>query len=110
MNIKNINISAHAEIRAKQRGIPPMIIDLIIDFGTRIDRGDVCSVFFDKKAIKEVKRYGGPECLPLVNRYKDVYLILSENNNTVVTIAHKHKNRKFNHNGFRRNCAYSEAA
>lgn len=53
-------MSQHASKRAQQRGVPPLIIDLLIQFGAREYDGrgaEIC--FFDHRAKKRLQSYAG---------------------------------------------------
>lgn len=50
----------HAQIRAQQRGIPPILIDLLLRFGAHEKAGDgTQTYFFDKTARRQVRSYAG---------------------------------------------------
>ncbi|NMG16383.1 hypothetical protein [Aromatoleum bremense] len=80
--------SEHANIRSQQRAIAPMVIDLLLQFGTAQPAGDGASkVFFDKAARRRVKAYAG-SLAGLLDEHLDVYAVVGSDN-TVVTVAHR---------------------
>jgi hypothetical protein len=80
--------SQHTSIRSQQRGIPPMLIDLLLQFGANEPAGDGASkVFFDKAARRRVKAYAG-QLAGLLDEHLDVYAVVGADN-TVVTVAHR---------------------
>ena len=103
MSIINTPMTKHAECRIKQRGIPMMMLELLLDFGKRMDRGDTCTLVFDKTSFKALKSYGGTECLALVRRFADIYAVISKDSEVVITAGHRSKNSKFRDDGYRRN-------
>lgn len=83
-----MNATQHAQTRAQQRGIPPIVIDLVLQFGSRERAGDGCSkVFLDKRDRRRLEAYAGP-----LNRqlepFMDIYLVVSPHDQ-VITAAHR---------------------
>jgi hypothetical protein len=83
-----MNATQHAHTRSQQRGIPPMVIDLLLQFGSRERAGDGCSkVFLDKRDRRRLEAYAGP-----LNRqlepFMDIYLVVSPQDQ-VITAAHR---------------------
>lgn len=79
----------HSQIRAQQRGIPPLIIDLLMQFGAREPAGDGAeAIYFDKRAKKQLQTYSGGLMSKLSNEL-DVYAIVS--GNKVVTVGPRFK-------------------
>lgn len=82
-----MNTSKHAKIRSQQRGIAPLVIDLLLKFGSEEPAGAGASkVFFDKRARRRVKSYAGP-LAAVIDDYLDVYAVVAADN-TVITTAH----------------------
>lgn len=83
-----MKVTQHAQTRCQQRRIPPMVIDLVLQFGTRERAGDGCSkVFLDKRDRRRLEAYAGP-----LNRqlepFMDIYLVVSPEDR-VITAAHR---------------------
>lgn len=82
--------SKHAKIRSQQRGIAPLVIDLLLKFGSEEPAGDGASkIFFDKRARRRVKNYAGP-LATVIDDYLDVYAVVGADN-TLITTAHRLK-------------------
>lgn len=80
--------SQHANIRCQQRAIAPMVIDLLLQFGTNEPAGNGASkVFFDKAARRRVKKYAGP-LAGLLEEHLDVYAVVGSDSK-VITVAHR---------------------
>lgn len=83
-----MNMTKHAQARTQQRGIPPLMIDLLEQFGARQKAGDgSVKVFFDKAARRHVKAHVGG-LARFVDDYMDVYAVLA-NDATVITVGHR---------------------
>ena len=86
----NTNMTQHAKIRQQQRGIPPIIIDLLIEYGAEARAGSqATSHYFDKAARRRLHAYAG--CLfGLFDEYLDYYAIISDDG-SVITVAPRTK-------------------
>jgi hypothetical protein len=83
-----MELKRHAQVRAQQRGIPPMVVDLLIRFGHREKAGGGLSkVFMDRSARKKVCAYAG-QLASLISEHLDTYLIVMPDN-TVITVGHR---------------------
>lgn len=81
-------LTHHAIARAHQRGIPPMLIDLLLTFGTTEKApGGVEKVFFDKSSRKRVRAYAGP-LAGLLEMHLDIYAVVGEGSQ-VITVGHR---------------------
>jgi hypothetical protein len=83
-----MNMTRHATTRSQQRAIPPMMIDLLIQFGTSESAGSgVSKVFFDKQACRRVSAYAGPLAASL-NEHMDLYAVVADDR-SIVTVGHR---------------------
>lgn len=81
--------SRHARIRCQQRGIPPLVVDLLLQFGTRERASTGTSkVFLDKGGRRRVKAYAGALASQLED-HLDVYLVVNDAGDVLVTAAHR---------------------
>jgi hypothetical protein len=88
--MSDITFTMHAETRIQQRGIPPMVIDLLMQFGSASRCGGAERLTFDKLALRRLRRHlGGDRGLKLIDRWLNVYAIIGDNGQ-LVTVAHKH--------------------
>jgi hypothetical protein len=88
--MSDITFTMHAETRVQQRGIPPMVIDLLMQFGSASRCGGAERLMFDKLALRRLRRHlGGDRGLKLIDRWLNVYAIIGDNGQ-LVTVAHKH--------------------
>ena len=87
--MNELNYSEHARERIQQRAIPPLIIDLLMQFGSSSRCGGAERLMFDKRALKRLRHHlGGERGLKVVARWLNVYAIIADNG-SVVTTAHK---------------------
>jgi len=86
-------MSQHASKRSQQRGVPPLIVDLLIQFGAREFDGkgaEIC--FFDNRAKKRLKSYAGG-LISKLSEQLDAYAVVS--GEQVITVGNRHK--RINH-------------
>jgi hypothetical protein len=72
-----MNMTLHATKRCQQRGVPQLVIDLLLEFGSRQHDGlgaEIC--YFDKKAKKRLHTYAG-ELAGKLGSKLDAYLVVS---------------------------------
>lgn len=78
----------HAQLRAQQRAIPPMLVDLLLQFGHREKSGDgTAKVFFDKDSRRKLRTYAGA-LASSIEQHLDVYVVVSSAQ-VVITVAHR---------------------
>lgn len=83
----------HSEIRQQQRGVPPIIVDLLIRFGNRehdARGGEV--LYFDKKSKKKVETYVGG-LFGKLNEHMGAYAVIASGK--LVTVGSRYK--RINH-------------
>lgn len=79
-------MTRHAQIRCQQRGIPPMVLDLLFQFGASVPAGDgATKMFFDKSARRKVQTYAGP-LASLLNEHLNSYIVVGKDDE-VITAA-----------------------
>ena len=84
-----MNMTRHASTRSHQRAIPPMLIDLLLEFGkSEYEGGGVAKVFFDKQARKRVAAYAG-SLAPLLDEHLDMYAVVDQDSMRVITVGHR---------------------
>ena len=84
-----MNMTLHAATRCQQRGVPQLLIDLLLKFGSRQHDGrgaEVC--YFDKKAKKRLQSYAGGLAGKL-GRELDTYLVV--NGDQIITAGTRFK-------------------
>lgn len=83
-----MHLTEHASKRSQQRAISPLLIDLLLKFGTSYSAGDGTSkLFFDKTSRRQVKAYAGP-LARLLDEHLNLYAVVDSDSN-VITVAHR---------------------
>ena len=85
MNIENA--SRHALVRAQQRSIPPLVIDLLLRFGQSERSAGADKYFFDKAARRRLQAYAGSPASQL-NDHLDAYAVVS-NDDRLITVGYR---------------------
>lgn len=84
----------HAQERLQQRAVPPLIIDLLAQFGTAIRAHGAERLVFDKAARRRLKRHlGGNRGLRVVERWLGVYAVVSDDGH-LITVAHQQRHHR----------------
>lgn len=82
-----MNMTQHASKRAQQRGIPPILLNLLLDFGKSEPAGDgAAKIYFDKAARRRVKAYVGPLGRQ-IEQFLNVYAVVGADGR-IITTAH----------------------
>lgn len=81
-------MTQHARIRGQQRAISPMLVDLLLQFGTYEHSGNGTSkYFFDKSSRRKLLAHAGPLAKGL-EEHLDLYAVVSSDC-SVITVAHR---------------------
>lgn len=70
--------TVHARSRCQQRGIPPAIVDLIVDFGAEVRSHGASKYYLDRKARSDLRRAVGPRVLRQVEHKLDCYVVVAD--------------------------------
>lgn len=85
-----MKLTQHAQVRTQQRGIPPLMIDLLEQFGTKEKASDgAVMLYFDKAARRHVKSYAGV-LARFIEDFMDVYAVVSADD-SVITVGHRYE-------------------
>ena len=80
--------SKHAHIRCQQRGIPPMLVDLLLELGTSEKApGGVRKFYFDKTSRRRLHAYAGA-LSHVFHEHLGIYAVVGEDNQ-VITVGHR---------------------
>ena len=85
LHLSQHHMTRHANKRAKERSIPPSIIDALLDFGDREAAGggaETC--FFTKRSWQRYASYIGTEARHF-ERYRSAYAIIASTGEVVTT-------------------------
>mgnify|MGYP003381902200 FL=1 len=82
--------SLHADKRAQQRGVPPLIRDWLLAYGEEdYDGHGGIRRYFSPRSIRMMQRSFGREPLRQLDKYLNSYLIESSRDGAVITIGHR---------------------
>lgn len=81
-------LTRHANVRSQQRGIPPLVVDLLVQFGSSVPAGAGTSkLYFGKADRRRLCAYVGTMSRVL-EEHLDVYAVIASNGE-VITVAHR---------------------
>ncbi len=88
-----IAFTRHAQERARQRSIPQIVIDLVVDFG-RVQRHRGADVYsLDKRSRRSVRSYLGCELYRRIEEFLGVYVVVADAGR-IITVAHRYTRLK----------------
>ena len=77
----------HSMDRSKARGIPPLIMKWLLDYGTEQYHNNRQILYFDKKARRSLRRAVGRQIVSKLNKYMKSYLVIEDGR--VITVGHR---------------------
>ncbi len=84
--------SEHARLRMQQRGIPPLVLTWLLDFGQkRHDHKGGVVHYFDKRSRRDLERSVGRGIVRRLSEYMDSYAVSSLQDDVVETVGHLYK-------------------
>lgn len=90
-----MNLSKHAHDRLQQRGIPPIVVNWLQQYGSRrYDHRGAVIHYFDKKSRKRLSRELGRNIVGRLSDLLDVSMVVSVGDERVVTVAHRYRGKR----------------
>ena len=87
----NMPYSHHAEVRAQQRGIPPLINTWLIDYGDEVFDGHGGLIrYFTQQSIRRMERELGKTPVQRMSEYLRCYLVQSSDGAEIITVGKRH--------------------
>lgn len=82
-------ITHHAQARLQQRGIPPVVVESLLDFGCQAhDHRGGTILFFDHKARTKLRRQIASDSYKRIESHLDAYAVLGADG-AIVTVGHR---------------------
>jgi hypothetical protein len=87
-----MNWTVHAQTRAQQRGIPPLIEAWLDEFGEAEYDGNGAVVrYFSRKSIRRMERAFGSPPVRRMSEYLRAYKVESSHDGATITIGHRRR-------------------
>jgi hypothetical protein len=84
-----LNLTHHAQTRLQQRGIPPIVVERLLDFGREEhDHRGSRIVYFDRRSRSRLQKAVGGDTYRRIERHLDAYAVLGERDE-VITVGHR---------------------
>jgi hypothetical protein len=84
--------SKHAERRMQQRGIPPLVVRWLIEFGQiRYDHRGGIVYYFDKRSRRNLEREFGTKVVARLSEFLNAYVVSSTHDETIITVGHRYR-------------------
>ncbi len=85
-----MKLTRHSARRMQQRGIPPLMIEMLQRFGKHAydHRGGVIR-FLDHSARRLIERHLGSQVYRRLHEYQDAYLVEAMDTGAIITCGHR---------------------
>lgn len=85
-----LELNAHAQTRMQQRGIPPRVLECLLDYGREVHDGRGGAIlYFDKAARRRLALEAGRETLRRLGKHLGTYAVMV--NGDVATVGHRYR-------------------
>ena len=83
------SLTTHARVRMQQRGIPPAVLQALLDYGREAHDHRGCRIVqFDKRSRRRAARELGAPLYRGLERYFGAYAVVGEDD-AVITVGHR---------------------
>ncbi len=90
-----LNLTQHARTRLQQRGIPPVVVERLLDFGREeFDHRGSRILYFDRRARPRLQKAVGGETCRRIEGHLDAYALVAD---TGEMITMGHRTHRINH-------------
>jgi hypothetical protein len=91
----NHDVTEHAQRRAQQRGVPPLVMHWLLDYGEEAfdGRGGVVR-YFSPRSIRQLQLEIGHAPLRRLNEYLRCYLVQGSQDGNVITVGKRHPGKR----------------
>jgi hypothetical protein len=84
-------LTTHARVRMQQRGIPPVALEVLLEYGREAHDHRGCRIVrFDKRSRRRAARALGESAFRSVERFLDAYAVVGADD-AVVTVGHRQR-------------------
>lgn len=84
-------MTTHSHARAQQRGLPPLVLHWLDDYGTETHDGHGAVIrHFDRRARRRLERDVGREPVRRMHEYLDAYSVVGTDG-TLITVGHRYQ-------------------
>lgn len=87
-------MTLHAQARLQQRGIPPTVVESLLDFGHEAhDHRGSRIIHFDHRARQQLRRQVGTESYKRIEPHLDAYAVVADTGEVIIV---GHRTRRIN--------------
>jgi hypothetical protein len=87
--------TAHASLRAQQRGVPPLVMNWLLDYGEETFDGEGGVVrYLTPRSIHNLIREVGHTPVKRLSEYLRCYLVESSRDGAVITVGKRHPGKR----------------
>lgn len=87
----NTLLTTHANVRAQQRGVPPLVQDWLLDYGAeQFDGHGGVIRYFSHECLRQMERDIGKAPLKKMSEFLRCYLVQCSSDGAVITVGKRH--------------------
>jgi hypothetical protein len=91
----NPQTSHHAQVRAQQRGVPPLVMHWLLDYGEEAFDGHGGVVrYFSPRSVRQLERDVGHAALRRLAEYLRCYLVQTSDDGQIITVGKRYRGRR----------------
>lgn len=84
-----LNMTHHARTRLQQRGIPPSVLEKLLDFGNEVhDHRGSLVIYFNRSARAQLRAACGNATYKRIESHLNAYAVISDTGD-IVTVGHR---------------------
>ena len=85
----------HACVRAQQRGVPPLVLTWLLDYGEETFDGHGGVVrYFTPRSVRRLEREVGQAPIKRLSEYLRCYLVQCSRDGDVITVGKRHQGKR----------------
>lgn len=85
-----MKLSKHASVRSQQRGIPPLIVEWLLEYGHRSPANGAIRVHMTGRSRRTLSRAVGKQVVGLLGKLLTAEAIIDPSTEAVITVQWRH--------------------
>ena len=95
MLVAHADQSQHSQIRAQQRGVPPLVMHWLLDYGEESFDGHGGVVrYFSPQSIRQLERDVGQTPIKRLSEFLRCYLVQASVDGQVITVGKRYRGKR----------------
>ena len=91
----NLVETRHASLRAQQRGVPPLVMQWLLNYGEETFDGHGGVIrYFTPQSLRRLERDVGRSPLKRLSEFLRCYLVQASEDGAIITVGKRHRGRR----------------